>query len=87
MQAAIDGVKRCVQAPMNDAQEAAFGDLAYNIGVTAFCRSSIVRDFNHGDTISSCNRIRLYNRAAGKVLPGLVARRAAESELCLGVHD
>lgn len=61
---------------------AAFVSLAYNIGPGAFCRSTVVRRFNSGDYAGSCKAIEMWNRAGGKVLPGLVRRRADERALC-----
>ncbi|MDE2472702.1 MAG: glycoside hydrolase family protein, partial [Bradyrhizobium sp.] len=65
-------------------QLAAFGDLAYNIGVPRFCHSTIARRFNAGDTAGACAAIKWYVYAGGKRLPGLVKRREAEFKLCMG---
>ena len=78
-----DGVRRCVTAPMSDPQAAAFTSLAYNIGVGAFCKSSVVRNFNAGNVRDACNSMLKFNRAGGVVFPGLTRRREAERALCL----
>lgn len=83
MRRAMDGVERCIDKPMTPAQAAAFGDLAYNVGTGAFCRSSVARKFNRGDVAGACDALLLYVHADGKVLPGLVKRRHAERGLCL----
>lgn len=62
---------------------AAFVSLAYNIGTGAFCRSTVARRFNAGDYAGSCRAIPMWNRAGGKVIPGLVVRRDDEESLCL----
>lgn len=63
---------------------AAAVSMAYNIGPTAFCKSSVARRFNAGDYERGCGRMaEIYTTAKGKELPGLVARRKAESEMCL----
>lgn len=57
--------------------------LSYNIGVSAFCRSTIARRFNAGRWREGCDHFRDWKRAGGKVLRGLVRRREAERSLCL----
>lgn len=61
---------------------ASFVSLAYNIGTHAFCKSTVVRRFNSGDYQGACKAIEMWNKAGGKVLPGLVRRRADERALC-----
>lgn len=77
-------VDACIDRPMTVGQESAFTDLAYNVGWPTFCRSSVARKFNAGDTAGACNALLLYNKAAGKVLKGLQLRREAERALCMG---
>lgn len=79
------GMRKCLKAPdaIPDKPYVAFLSLAYNIGNGAFCRSSIARKANAGDLRGACNAITLYNRAGGRVVRGLVNRRAAERKLCL----
>ncbi|WP_162818032.1 lysozyme [Aquirhabdus parva] len=77
------GVLSCVNEPINQNEYEAYTDLAYNIGTGAFCKSSIVTYLNQGNHKEACNRILLYNKAGGKVLPGLVSRRAKENKQCL----
>lgn len=68
---------------------AAHTSLAYNIGVTAYSRSSIVSEFNRGNRVEACRRIRLYDKAGGRTVRGLQFRRQGEGarlgeyELCL----
>lgn len=57
--------------------------LSYNIGVSAFCGSTVARRFNGGDWQAGCDAFALWNKAGGKVVQGLVNRRAAERRLCL----
>lgn len=58
--------------------------LSYNIGTPAFCRSTTARLFNAGDWQAGCNAMLAWNRAGGRIVNGLVRRRAAERRLCLG---
>lgn len=70
-------------APINENEFGAFVSLAYNIGTTAFKRSSALRYFNSGDKATAAKKILLWNKSGGKVLKGLVRRREAERELFL----
>jgi lysozyme len=79
---AAHGVEGCVHAPMTVNQEGGYTSLAYNIGITAFCRSSVARKANAGDRAGSCAAISRYVYAGGKKLRGLERRRAAERALC-----
>lgn len=82
------GVRRCVKRPLTDGQRAALDDLAYNVGIGAVCRSTMVRLINAGAPPSAwCRHILRYVYADGRVLPGLVKRRHAEYELCVSAPD
>ncbi len=76
-------LRACVPAPLPTKVEAAFLSTAYNIGVSGFCHSSIATNANAGKLTEACNRLPLFNRAVGKVMPGLTVRRGAEQALCL----
>ena len=57
--------------------------LAYNIGVGAFARSSVLRLHKAGDWKGAARAFGLWDKQAGKVLPGLVRRRAMEAAMYL----
>ena len=79
-------VMRCVPdlAKQNPKVIIAFLDMAYNIGPTALCKSSIARHANAGEWTEACYRIaEIYKTAKGIPLQGLVIRRTDESEMCL----
>ncbi|MDR2123584.1 MAG: lysozyme [Desulfovibrio sp.] len=69
-------------AGYTDGEKAAAVSLAYNIGVDAFCRSTAARKFRAGDRAGACAAFGMWNRAGGRVLPGLVRRRADERRIC-----
>lgn len=78
------GIARCVPlARMADGQKVAFVDVAYNIGVGAFCGSSMARRANAGDMAGACDALLMWNKVGGKEVRGLTRRRQAERELCL----
>lgn len=76
-------VDRLVKVPLPDTRKAALGSFVYNVGETAFARSSMLRKLNAGDWRGACNELPRWSYAKGVQLPGLVKRRAAERELCL----
>jgi lysozyme len=57
--------------------------LSYNIGVSAFCRSTAAKRFNAGDWTGGCDAFLMWRFAGGKEVRGLLNRRRAERELCL----
>ena len=57
--------------------------LTYNIGVSGFRRSSVLRLLKQGDKLNSGNAFLLWNKAGGKVLNGLIRRREKERKLFL----
>lgn len=80
-----DGVERCVPSAkdMPPKRYVAHLSLAYNIGVGAYCKSSVARLQNGGQPRASCDAFLKWNKAAGLVFPGLTRRRQAERALCL----
>ena len=72
-----------IKRPINENQFGAFVSLAYNIGPSAFAKSSALRRFNEGDALAAADAIRLWEKAGGKVVRGLQRRRAAERALFL----
>jgi lysozyme len=57
--------------------------LAWNIGIGAFQKSSVLKFHNQGKFKEAANAFGLWNKAGGKVVAGLVRRRSAESALYL----
>lgn len=57
--------------------------LAYNIGQANYARSTARRLWNAGDLKGGCNALLRWNRAGGRVVRGLVNRRAAEYRVCM----
>lgn len=76
------GVQDCITEPMSDGEIAAYVSLAFNIGTGAFCGSTLARKLNAGDHAGACAELSRWTMAQGRVLPGLVKRRAAERQLC-----
>jgi len=72
----------CTNEP-NQNQFDAMVCLCWNIGISAFSKSSVVRAHNRGDTNAAANAFRLWNKSGGKVYAGLTRRRMAEANLYL----
>lgn len=70
-------------APRSDNETAALCSLAYNIGLTAFERSTVRRELNVGHLIAAADAFLLWNKVDGQVNQGLVNRRKAERALFL----
>ncbi|KVF09668.1 lysozyme [Burkholderia vietnamiensis] len=70
-------------------QLAAAVSFAYNVGPRAYCASTTAHRFNAGDFRGACRAMNesdsgrpQWVTAGGRVLPGLVKRRADERALC-----
>ncbi len=64
-------------------RHAALVSFTYNVGQGNLCKSSVARHLNAGRIKQGCDALLLYNKAGGRVLKGLVNRRAQEHEWCL----
>ena len=77
------GIAKCLPMDrLTDGQKVAFVDAAFNIGVPAFCGSSMARRANAGDMAGACDALLLWNRSGGREVAGLTRRRERERELC-----
>lgn len=74
----------CTDGKYNIHQAAAIVSLAYNIGVAGYCRSTSAKRAQAGDYAGACEAMSRHVKAGGKVLQGLVDRRAFERAICEG---
>jgi lysozyme len=87
----LDADLRCFEVAVNNMvaenltpnQFAALVDFAYNEGATALKTSTLLRLLNDGDAQGAADQFAVWDEANGKVLPGLVERRAKERALFL----
>jgi len=79
------GMRRCLVNPDKVPVETYIANLSltYNIGTGAYCKSTAARKLNAGDIRGNCEALTMFNKAGGKVVKGLVDRRAKEKALCL----
>ena len=76
-------VNNAVTVPVNQNQFDALVSLAYNIGPSAFSKSTLVRKLNAGDIRGAAEQFDVWVNAGGKRMQGLVNRRAKEKEVFL----
>lgn len=74
-------VQQLVTAPLTQGQFDALVSFAYNVGLGALERSTLLKRLNAEDYRGAAAQFGLWTRAAGRDLPGLVRRRRAEREL------
>jgi len=60
---------------------------AYNVGIGNLKSSTLLRKLNAGDYDGAALEFHRWKRSNGRVLPGLVRRRAAEALLFQGIAD
>lgn len=78
----LPGVLRnCPNLVFNERRCNAIVDFAYNLGVGRLQTSTLRRKVLEEDWPAAREQLMRWTRGGGKVLPGLVARRKAESEL------
>lgn len=80
-----NGVRNSVTWSATPNQLGAMISLAYNIGLTAFKKSTLLRRFNAGDIHGAQAEFAKWNRAGGRVMRGLTRRRKAEADVFGGV--
>ncbi len=75
-------VKPLIKSAVNDNQFSALVSFAYNVGVGALSKSTLLKkvNANHKDTSIAAEFAKL-NKAGGKVWKGLESRRAAEGAM------
>lgn len=77
-----EGALKCINKPTTEGQRAAYTSFAFNVGITAFCRSTLAKKHNAGDYRGACAELSRWVFGGTQVLPGLVIRRAEERKMC-----
>ena len=75
-------VDRSVKVPASEYQKAALITFSYNVGVTAFEHSAVLRHLNAGNYQAACDGLRQWIYAGGRKWQGLINRREVEREVC-----
>ena len=76
-------IHKCVNVPLTQKEYDAYTSLAYNIGTSAFCKSTLVNRLNARDYDGACAEIRRWVYVKGKRSQGLVNRREKEFKTCM----
>ena len=71
-------IKRLVKVPISQEQYDALVSFVFNVGPTAFANSTLLAKLNAGDCWGAAYEFSRWNKAKGRVLPGLTSRRAEE---------
>lgn len=77
-------IHKCVDVPLSQGEYDAYTSLAYNIGTSAFCNSTLVKKLNARDYEGACAEIMRWIYVKGKKSQGLVNRREKEYRMCIG---
>lgn len=72
-----------IREDIPDAMRGALYSFTYNVGVSAFKNSTLLRLINKGDRLGACDQLRRWTYAGGKKWKGLESRREIEREVCL----
>lgn len=64
-----------------DNQFSALVSFAFNVGIDALKQSTLLKLHKAGDYEGAAEQFARWNKGGGKILPGLVKRRAAEADL------
>lgn len=74
-------VDELVKAELSDNQFGALVSFAFNVGTGAFAKSTLLKKLNKGDYAAVPAEMARWTKNDGKVMQGLVNRRAAEAGL------
>ncbi len=78
------GVAAAVKVDLDAAQFSALVSFAFNVGLGNLKKSGVLKAVNAERFDDVPRRLNAWNKAAGRVLPGLVKRRAAEGRMFAG---
>ena len=76
-------VSRLVKKPISENQFSALTSYTFNVGCGALQRSTLRMKLNRGEYLGAADEFPKWRRAGGRILAGLVRRRAAERALFL----
>lgn len=80
---AEEAVEKGVDVALTQSQFDALVSFTFNVGNTAFLKSTLLSKLNHGDYLGAANQFLRWNKSNGQVLKGLTRRREAERRLFL----
>jgi lysozyme len=78
-----DHIEDMVRTPTTNNQHCALCCFAYNVGAGALERSTLLKKLQSNDIQGAADEFLKWDKAGGRVLPGLTRRREAERALFL----
>jgi lysozyme len=82
-----NAVRRLAKVALTQCRFDALVSFAYNCGEANLARSTLLKKLNAGDFEGAACEFARWNRGGGRVLPGLVRRRASEALLFQNIPD
>lgn len=73
-----------VTVKMNDYEHSAYPSFVFNVGIENFRKSTMLGKLNAGNHAGACSEFIRWSYAGKQQLQGLVRRRIAETDMCLG---
>lgn len=83
LQQAQDDVLRLVRVNLSQEQLGALTSFVYNVGATAFSKSTLLRLVNLSDFTNAASEFPKWSQSGGRFMAGLRRRRLAEQALFL----
>ncbi len=78
---ALAAVRRQVRVPLSPEESAALTSFTFNLGAGALASSTLLKRVNNNERADIPHQFRKWIYAGGRILPGLVRRRAEEAML------
>jgi lysozyme len=78
-----DQLTPLIKVPVSKSQYVAVLSLAWNVGIGNISKSTLLKKLNAQDFKGAADEFLKWNKAGGKVIPGLTRRRVAEREFFL----
>jgi len=79
-----DAINKNVKVTLSQNQFDALVAFCFNVGVSSFLRSTLLKAINNGTLDAVPDQLRRWNTVGGKPVPGLVNRREKEIKLWRG---
>lgn len=76
--------KKYIKVPLYQHEADAYASFTYNVGVSNFKKSTLLKLLNQGRYTEACGQLKKWVYAGGKKLNGLVKRRHSEYLRCMG---
>jgi lysozyme len=83
----VAAVNNLVEVPINQDQFDALVSFGFNLGTGSLKSSTLLKKLNAKDYAGAAQEFKRWNKAKGKVLPGLTRRRACEALLFQSIPD